>query len=46
MAEQVHDQFEQYFAEKLWEMIPAVYRHEDGLGENPGVLRALVSDLS
>ena len=46
MAEQVHDQFEQYFAEKLWEMIPAVYRHEDGLGDNPGVLRALVEVLA
>jgi hypothetical protein len=23
-------------------MIPAIYRHEDGLAENPGVLRALV----
>ncbi len=25
------DNFETYFAEKLWEMIPTVYRHEDGL---------------
>ena len=29
------DRFEEYFAEKLWEMIPAIYRHEDGLAENP-----------
>lgn len=41
MAE-AQDRFERYFAEKLWEMIPAVYRHEDGLGDNPGVLRGLV----
>ena len=36
------DRFEEYFAEKLWEMIPAIYRHEDGLAENPDVLRSLV----
>lgn len=40
------DGFDSYFAEKLWEMIPAVYRHEDGLGDNPGVLRALVAVLA
>lgn len=40
------DRFEQYFAEKLWEMIPAVYRHEDGLAKNPGVLRALVEVMA
>ena len=38
------DRFETYFTEKLWEMIPAIYRHEDGLDTNPnkGVLRSLV----
>ncbi|HWV56990.1 MAG TPA: hypothetical protein VNZ57_05910, partial [Longimicrobiales bacterium] len=36
------DGFERYFAEKIWELIPPVYRHEDGQGENPGVLRSLV----
>jgi hypothetical protein len=36
------DGFESYFAEKLWDMVPAVYRHEDELGETPGMLRALV----
>lgn len=36
------DGYERYFAEKIWELIPPVYRHEDGQGENPGVLRALV----
>lgn len=40
------DRFEQYFAEKFWEMIPANYRHEDGLGDNPGVLRALVQVMA
>jgi hypothetical protein len=40
------DRFERYYAEKLWEMIPAIYRHEDGLAENPGVLRALVEVLA
>jgi len=40
------DGFETYFAEKLWEMIPSIYRHEDGLAERPGVLRALVEVLA
>ena len=41
-----HDNFKCYFSEKLWEMIPAIYRHEDGIAENPGVLRALVEILA
>jgi len=40
------DNFEQYFAEKLWEMIPGIYRHEDGIAEDPGVLRALIEILA
>lgn len=36
------DGFERYFAEKLWERVPKVYRQEDGAAERPGVLRALV----
>ena len=40
------DRFKEYFAEKLWEMIPAIYRHEDGLAENPGVLRSLVEVIA
>lgn len=40
------DRFQQYFTEKLWEMIPAIYRHEDGLVDNPGVLRALVEVMA
>ena len=40
------DHFEQYYAEKLWETIPAIYRHEDGLAEEPGVLRAIVQVIA
>ena len=40
------DRFEIYFAEKMWEMIPAIYRHEDGLAENPGVLRGLIEVMA
>lgn len=41
-----NDQFQRYYAEKLWETIPSVYRHEDGLADPPGVLRALVEVLA
>lgn len=40
------DHFEQYYAEKLWETIPATYRHEDGLAQEPGVLRAVVQVIA
>jgi hypothetical protein len=40
------DEFERYYAEKLWEWIPPIYRHEDGLAEQPHVLRALVEILA
>lgn len=40
------DRFEAWLTEKAWEMIPAFYRHEDGLGDNPGVLRALVEVMA
>lgn len=42
MAEPARDGYSRYFAEKLWEMIPESYRHEDGLGPEAGTLRALV----
>src|SRR5260370_15825770 len=42
MANTANDNFQTYFAEKLWEMIPTFYRDEDGLAENPGVLRSIV----
>ncbi|MEM9194914.1 MAG: hypothetical protein AAGF12_37390 [Myxococcota bacterium] len=40
------DGFERYYAEKIWELIPPIYRHEDGIAEAPGVLRALVEILA
>jgi hypothetical protein len=46
MDRTAQDNFQVYFAEKLWEMIPSIYRHEDGLGENPGALRALIEILA
>src|SRR5215468_8373193 len=42
MAEPVNDQLSQYFAEKLWELIPPIYRDED----RDGVLRSLVAVLA
>ena len=41
-----NDQFEAYFTEKLWRMIPSIYRHEDGLAQHPGVLRSLVEIMA
>ena len=43
---QALDRYETYYAEKIWEMIPELYRHEDGLAQQPGVLRALVEILA
>ena len=42
------DQFERYYAEKLWEMIPPIYRHEDGKEENPekDVLRSIIEVMA
>ncbi|WP_136656737.1 hypothetical protein [Nitratireductor sp. XY-223] len=37
-----NDAYEVYFAEKLWELIPGVYRDLDGREEGAGTLRALV----
>lgn len=42
----VEDGFESYYAEKLWEMIPPVYRLEDGLAVQPDVLRSIVLILA
>lgn len=36
------DDYESYYSEKIWEMIPEYYRHEDGVAFNPDVLRSLV----
>jgi hypothetical protein len=38
----VLDGFESYYTEKLWQLVPEVYRNEDGLATNPGVLRRIV----
>ncbi|MDL1900268.1 hypothetical protein FBR02_05810 [Anaerolineae bacterium CFX9] len=43
LRQYVDDDYEGYFAEKFWAMIPEVYRHEDGLADPPGALRALVN---
>src|SRR3954471_8034512 len=40
------DGYDRYFAEKLWELIPAVYRDEDGRLEPPGQLRAFIDLLA
>jgi hypothetical protein len=42
MSGVANDNFEVYFTEKIWQMIPSVYREQDGLAANPGVLRAFV----
>jgi hypothetical protein len=42
----VNDGYKTYFAEKLWEMIPGVYRYEDAQGQNAGALRAFVELLA
>lgn len=36
------DGFERHYTEKLWALVPEVYRNEDGLAEVPGQLRALI----
>ena len=48
MKTTANDRFKIYYQEKLWEMIPAIYRHEDGLdtNPNPNVLRALVEVMA
>jgi len=46
MADAPGDRYRRYYAEKLWELIPPIYRHEDGIAANPGVLRALVEVLA
>jgi hypothetical protein len=46
MADAPNDRFRRYYAEKLWELIPPIYRHEDGIAARPGALRALVEVLA
>ena len=40
------DRFKQYYTEKLWDWIPAVYKDEDGLSVPPDVLRSIVEILA
>ena len=46
MASLANDNFEVYFAEKIWQMIPGFYREQDGLAANPGVLRSFVEIMA
>lgn len=39
------DGYDEYYAEKLWNWIPAVYRDEDAYTQTPGTLRAIVEGL-
>ncbi|MDT5156604.1 MAG: hypothetical protein QOH51_961 [Acidobacteriota bacterium] len=41
-ANTVLDGYESYYTEKLWQLVPEVYRNEDGLAASPGVLRRIV----
>jgi hypothetical protein len=42
MPDPAADGFERYYADKIWDLIPATYRNEDGIAVQPGVLRAIV----
>ena len=42
----VHDHFDRYYAEKLWNTIPEYYREQDGLAEPRGVLRGFIEVLA
>ena len=41
-----HDDYVRHYTEKIWALVPELYRHEDGLAEHPGQLRALVEILA
>jgi hypothetical protein len=42
MTTTADDNYARYYAEKLWELVPSLHRHEDGVAERPGTLRAFV----
>jgi hypothetical protein len=42
----VRDGYADYYAEKLWQLVPEVYRNADGLTANPNVLRQLVEVIA
>src|SRR5258708_29802816 len=46
MSRAAADRFESYYTEKLWELIPAFYRDDDGTADNAGVLRAIVEIIA
>lgn len=40
------DDFDRHYAEKIWDLIPEVYRYEDGTAKPAGQLRALVEIIA
>lgn len=40
------DHFEVWLAEKIWELVPPHYRHEDGVATPPDVLRSVVEVMA
>lgn len=46
MPTEARDHFERYYAEKLWAMLPEVFRDNDGEAEPPGVLRGFIETLA
>ncbi|WP_428667485.1 hypothetical protein [Reyranella sp.] len=40
------DGYEAYFTEKLWALVPAIYRNLDGSGEQKGVVRGLIETIA
>ena len=40
------DGYDRHYAERLWSLIPEIYRHEDGIAADPGQLRALVEIIA
>ena len=46
MSRAAADRFESYYTEKLWELIPAFYRDDDGTADNAGVLRSIVEIIA
>lgn len=41
-----NDWFVKYYTEKLWDLVPDIYRYQDGLGTPPGVLRSIIEILA
>jgi hypothetical protein len=40
------DEFERHYAEKIWALVPGIYKQEDALANPPGQLRAFVELLA